>query len=89
MEEDRCPQESEGSSAAWRQSSRSPSRSPLRISLEFTGEAAAELADLMSKLKTTDADSLALKALGLLASAKGKEIILRDPLTGDTAGVDL
>lgn len=48
------------------------------VSLSFSGKAGENISDLMAELHASTPDEVVLRAIGLLLSAKGKEILLRD-----------
>jgi hypothetical protein len=48
------------------------------VSLSFSGDAARGISELMADLGAADANEVAKRAIGLLLSAQGKEILLRD-----------
>ena len=64
---------------------------PYEVSLTFEDNAGKSMRQLMTKLGTNDPDVVALRAIGLLVSAvtQGRDIILRDPITGEEEAVDL
>lgn len=52
------------------------------VSLTFSGQAAADMNELMSDLDVDTPSEVIKHAIPLLLSARGKEILLRDPKTG-------
>lgn len=54
------------------------------VSITFSGEAGVSFARLMADFKTTNPNDVVKRAIGLLLAARGKEIVLRDPETGDS-----
>jgi len=53
-----------------------------KASLIFSGEAGTVIGELMTKLEVDSANEVVLRAIALLVSAQGKEILLRDVETG-------
>jgi hypothetical protein len=60
-----------------------------KVSLTFSGEAGAAMSGLMTELGVNIPNEVAKLAIALLASARGKEILLRDPVTGAVEVVEL
>jgi len=58
------------------------------VSLSFSGGAATAISELMTTLQVPNANEVAKRAIALLLSAQGKEIILRNPKTGETQTVE-
>jgi hypothetical protein len=59
-----------------------PRRKTYRVSLIFSGEAGSVMDELMTELEVDNPNEVIKPALALLLSARGKEILLRDPKTG-------
>lgn len=55
-----------------------PNAKKYEVSLSFTGEAAKAIDDLMDSLEVDSANEVAKRAIALLLSAQGKEILLKD-----------
>ena len=53
-----------------------------QVSLTFSGQAAAVISELMKDLGVDTPNEVVKQAIPLLLSARGKEILLRDPATG-------
>jgi len=66
-----------------------PSSKAYEISLRFVGEAGATIRSLMVTLNVDSPNEVAKRAIALLASAQGKEVLLRDPKTGATEAVEV
>lgn len=66
-----------------------PSGKTYEVSLKFSGEAGASMRDLMEKLEVDNPNEVALRAIALLLSAQGKDILLRDPKTGRSEAVEV
>lgn len=66
-----------------------PSGKTYQVALTFSGEAGASMSQLMRDLKTEDPNEVALRAIALLLSAQGKEILLRNPKSGATEAVEV
>jgi hypothetical protein len=60
-----------------------------QISLTLSGEAVASMSQLMTQLSTENPNEVVLRAIALLASAQGKEILLRDRKTGVTEAIEV
>jgi hypothetical protein len=58
------------------------------VSLTFSGEAGAAMSGLMADLGVKIPNEVVKLAIALLVSARGKEILLRDPVTGAIEVVD-
>lgn len=52
------------------------------VSLTFSGQAGAVMSELMTHLGVDTPNEVVKRAIPLLLSARGKEILLRDPKTG-------
>ena len=65
-----------------------PSEMKYEVSLTFSGEAGAVMSELMTSLHVDTPNDLAKRAIALLLSAQGKEILLRDPKTGGVRAVE-
>lgn len=48
------------------------------VSLTFSGQAGADMGELMGTLNAATANEVVLRAIGLLLTAQGKEILLKD-----------
>lgn len=55
-----------------------PDAKRYEVSLEFSGNAAKAIDELMSYLGVANANEVAKRAIALLLSAQGKEILLKD-----------
>lgn len=55
-----------------------PGTKKYQVSLAFSGDAAKDMDVLMINLKAASANEVAKRAIALLLSAQGKEILLRD-----------
>ena len=53
-----------------------------QVSLTFSGQAGAFMSELMTHLGVDTPNEVVKRAIPLLLSARGKEILLRDPKTG-------
>lgn len=53
-----------------------------RVAINFSGEAGAGISNLMAELNAGSPNEVVKRAVALLLSARGKEIILREPETG-------
>lgn len=51
---------------------------PTEVSLNFSGDAANDMNELMASLGAENANEVAIRAIALLLSAQGKEILLKD-----------
>lgn len=60
-----------------------------QASLTFSGEAGEIMRELMSKLEVDSPNEVVLRAITLLVSAQGKEILLRDAKTGALEAVEV
>jgi hypothetical protein len=58
------------------------------VSLAFSGDAARGMSELMTSLGAENANEVAKRAIALLLSAQGKEILLRDR-NGKVEAVDV
>lgn len=65
-----------------------PTGKTYQVSLTFSGDASQQIGDLMARLHTDDINEVVKRAIALLVSAKGKDILLRDPKTGSAEAVD-
>jgi hypothetical protein len=59
-----------------------PGGKPLQVSLTFSGDAGTSMRRLMANLGVDSPNEVAIRAIALLLSAQGKEVLLRDPKTG-------
>jgi hypothetical protein len=66
-----------------------PGSRKYEVSLTFSGEAGATISGLMTELGVNSPNELVKLTIALLASARGKEILLRDPMTGVVEVVEL
>jgi hypothetical protein len=66
-----------------------PATKKYRVSITFSGEAGAIIADLMIGLEVDSPNDVVLRAIALLVSAQGKEILLRDLKTGALDAVEV
>lgn len=58
-------------------------------SLTFSGEAGEVIRELMSRLGVDSPNDVVLRAITLLVSAQGKEVLLRDAKTGALEAVEV
>jgi hypothetical protein len=65
-----------------------PCEMKYEVSLSFSGQAGAVMSELMTNLHVDTPNDLAKRAIALLLSAQGKEILLRDPKTGGVRAVE-
>jgi hypothetical protein len=61
-----------------------PSGRQYQVSLNFSGEAGAAIKQLMVNLGVDSPNEVAKRAIAFLLAAQGKEVLLKDPKTGDT-----
>ena len=66
-----------------------PGSKRYQVFLTFSGEAGATMGSLMVTLNASSPNEVAKRAIALLVSAQGKEILLRDPKTGTTETVEI
>jgi len=66
-----------------------PGSRKYQVSLTLSGEAGASMSQLMTQLGAESPNEVVLRAIALLASAQGKEILLRDRKTGMTEAVEV
>jgi hypothetical protein len=66
-----------------------PGTKKYQASLTFSGEASAVMAELMTSLEVDSPNEVLLRAIALLVSAQGKEILLRDLRTGALEAVEV
>jgi hypothetical protein len=59
------------------------------VYLAFSGAAGNNIGELMATYNAPNPNDLAKRAIALLLSAKGKDILLRDRTTGDTRAVQV
>jgi hypothetical protein len=59
------------------------------VYLTFSKDAGEAMSQLMINLGVASANEVAKRAIALLLEASGKEIILRDPKTGQTKAIDM
>jgi hypothetical protein len=59
------------------------------VSLTFSKDAGQAMSKLISDLGVASANEVAKRAIALLLEAVGKEIVLRDPKTGQTKAIDV
>ena len=65
-----------------------PGGKPFQVSLTFSGDANTAMRKLMTNLGVDSPNEVAKRAIALLLSAQGKEVLLRDPKTGVTEVFD-
>lgn len=66
-----------------------PGSRKYEVSLTFSGEAGNAMSQLMTDLGVNSANEVVKLTIALLVSARGKEILLRDPVTGVMEMVEL
>lgn len=66
-----------------------PGSRKYQVSLTLSGEAGASMGLLMTQLNTGNPNEVVLRAIALLASAQGKDILLRDRKTGATEEIEV
>jgi hypothetical protein len=66
-----------------------PGTKKYQASLTFLGEAGTVIGELMTGLEVDSPNEVVLRAIGLLVSAQGKEILLRDLKTGALEAVEV
>ena len=59
-----------------------------QVSLTFSGDAAIAMRKLMNDLGVDNPNEVAKRAIALLLSAQGKEVVLNDPKTGTTEVIE-
>lgn len=59
-----------------------PGSRKYEVSLTFSGQAGVVMSELMTDLRVDTPNEVVKRAIPLLLSAQGKEILLRDPKTG-------
>lgn len=66
-----------------------PSGRKYQVSLTLSGEAGTSMSQLMTQLNAENPNEVVLRAIALLVSAQGKEILLRDRKTGTTEAIEV
>jgi hypothetical protein len=66
-----------------------PTGRRFQVSLTLSGEAGNSMSQLMTELKAESANEVVLRAIALLVSAQGKEILLKDRRTGDIEAIEV
>jgi hypothetical protein len=66
-----------------------PGSRKYQISLTLSGEAGASMSQLMTQLNAETPNEVVLRAIALLVSAQGKEILLRDRKSGMTETIEV
>src|SRR5215471_14351735 len=66
-----------------------PSTKKYQASLTFSGEAGRVMGELMTRLEVDSPNEVVLRAIALLISAQGKEILLKDLKTGALDAVEV
>ena len=66
-----------------------PTGRKYQVALTLSGGAGAAMSKLMTDLNADTPNEVVLRAIALLASAQGKEILLRDPKTGATEAIEV
>jgi hypothetical protein len=64
-----------------------PAGKTYQVSLAFSGEASTAMSQLMINLGVDSPNEVAKRAIALLLSAQGKEVLLKDPKTGTTEAI--
>ena len=66
-----------------------PAGKTYKVALNLSGAAGEDMSELMTRLNTENPNEVVLRAIALLISAQGKDILLRDRKTGASETVDV
>jgi len=66
-----------------------PGPEKYEVSLTFSGDAGESVRELIAELNAASPNELVVRAIALLCSARGKEILLIDPRTGHSEAVEI
>jgi hypothetical protein len=66
-----------------------PTGRSYEVSITFSGDAAVSMSKLMVQLKVDNPNDVVKRAIALLLTAEGKQILLVDPKTGTAETVEI